>query len=499
MFHRLRDRVCVFVVAILCGAAALEAWQTALASGSRGARAVGIAAAAGGVWLGLAALFPVLISGPLQKIRPLARTWTRLEELDARERAGVDLRPRFSVLAAVMVVWGAACLAANIFGNSLDPPPVWLDDQGAYLERAEEMRNPAGSMLTLPQLYADLRTGRFREDNRHPLFLGLLALAPGEEFGRQLAGGFGLAAFLSGVVLVWHRFCPLAAGLFAILLGMNHNLGQFSVMVVCETLLIWWISLAYFVLLPPAAAGRSLARRRGRILLASVFLGLAYLTKATGLLFFGVFMVWLAWQSRPRGDEEIPSETDRLSVISWTEPYPLRQWVIALLCGGIGFLAVSFPLLERNVRAFGNPFHNVNSLLLFTDDYSHFDNLIRGGVTTKEAADDYFRTHTIGQMVDRELRGLVWEAFIMLRSLGPKGLDDGRVLFGLPIAVFCGVGLWFERRPAKWLLLGWIGACWVVFAWYVPIAAGDRFPIPLLLPALAHASDGMARTLRALR
>jgi hypothetical protein len=91
------------------------------------------------------------------------------------------------------------------------------------------------------------------------------------------------------------------------------------------------------------------------------------------------------------------------------------------------------------------------------------------------------------------MRGLVWEAFIMLRTLGPQGLDDGRVVFGLPIAICAGVGLWFERRPAKWLLVWWIAVSWVMFAWYVPIAAGDRFPIPLLMPVLAFAAEGMRR------
>jgi len=141
----------------------------------------------------------------------------------------------------------------------------------------------------------------------------------------------------------------------------------------------------------------------------------------------------------------------------------------------------------------------VNSLLLFADDYSEFDYLIRLKVTPGEAARDYFKKHGVSDMIDREVRGLVWEGFIMLRTLGPQGLDDGRVIFGLPIAICAAIGLWFERRPAKWLLVWWIVVSWLMFAWYVPIAAGDRFPIPLLMPVLAFSAEGMRRILMALR
>jgi hypothetical protein len=81
----------------------------------------------------------------------------------------------------------------------------------------------------------------------------------------------------------------------------------------------------------------------------------------------------------------------------------------------------------------------------------------------------------------------------MLRSLGPHGLDDARVLFGFPLALCCLLSLMTDGRPANSLLVAWIFASWIVFAWYVPIAAGDRFPIPLLVPVLAHAADGLAR------
>jgi len=493
-------RLAALVIAGLCIQAALDAWGIGLKTGSLAARGAAIAVGVVGLWSGLSALAPVLISGPLRRVGPLVRLWKGLQrQEEASSSIPLAFQRRMVGLSAALVAWGCVCFAANVFGNALGPIPVSVDDQGAYLERARQIQDPNGSFFTLPRLFNDLRSGRFREDNRHPLYLGLLAIDPREEWGRTLSWTFGIAAFVTGIWMVWRRFSPLAAGIFAIAAGINHNLGEFSVMVVCETLLIWLVSLSYFVLLPPLSASRSLGRKRFRVLTASALLGLAWMTKGTGLVFYAVFLVWLAWQCRPRREDEIPAAVEEQAVISLVEAYPVRQWILAMICGVVGFAVVSAPLIERNTRVFGNPFHNVNSLLLFADDYSEFDNMLKGEVTPGEAAEEYWRTHTVGQMVDRELHGLVWEAFIMLLTLGPQGLDDGRVLFGAPLAVCCVIGLWFERRPAKWLLAGWVFASWVMFAWYVPIAAGDRFPIPLLLPVLGHAADGLARIVRILR
>ena len=452
-------------------------------------------AGAAGLFLGTSAFFPRLVIWPLKKLG-FDRLWQRLITRDAEVRGGLEERV-FLGLAIATAMWGGVCFAANVFGNALAPPPVQLDDQGAYLQTARDVERDEGPLHTLPHFFSALREGHYREANRHPLFIAALSIRATEAWGRTLAWWFGISAFVTGVWMVWRRFSPLTAGIFAILLGMNFNLGQYSVMIVCESLLIGLVGMAYFAILPSPTASRTLGRRRMRILVASTLLGLAYMTKGTGLVFFGVFIVWLAWVCRSRSDNEVPPEIEHNAMISLVEAYPLRQWAIAMICGLIGFIVVSAPLIERNIRVYGNPFYNVNSLLLFTDDYSQFDNLLKGGVAPNEAAEVYFRTHTIWDMIDREARGLVWESFIMLRALGPQGLDDGRVIFGLPIAICAGIGLWFERRPAKWLLVWWIAVSWVMFAWYVPIAAGDRFPIPLLMPVLAFAAEGMRRLLMA--
>jgi hypothetical protein len=96
-------------------------------------------------------------------------------------------------------------------------------------------------------------------------------------------------------------------------------------------------------------------------------------------------------------------------------------------------------------------------------------------------------------MARREASGLVWELFIMLRSLGPAPLDDSRILFGIPIAGLAIAVAWSQRRWEHGLLLVWCLGFWVVFAWYVPIAAGERFILPILAPLLVLAAEGILR------
>ena len=163
---------------------------------------------------------------------------------------------------------------------------------------------------------------------------------------------------------------------------------------------------------------------------------------------------------------------------------------MAAACTFIVFVVIASPLVVRNVRRFHNPFYNVNSLLLFADDYGQFDGMVNSGTTTAEAADAYFAAHSVLDVVQREVSGLVWELFIILRSLGPSPLDDARVLFGVVFSLCALFTLRALGRRADGLLLVWGLLFWVVFAWYVPIAAGERFVLPLLIPMLSCARGG---------
>jgi hypothetical protein len=210
-------------------------------------------------------------------------------------------------------------------------------------------------------------------------------------------------------------------------------------------------------------------------------LGLAWLSKATGLLLLMGYLIWLTLEfavHRGKGDAHRAT---------------LRTWAVSTVCLCAAFLAVGSPLLVRNIRRFGTPFHNVNSLLLFADSYEDFDGMLAADTTTAAAAREFFATHSAAEIAGREMSGLVWELFIILRSLGPTPLDDSRVLFGMPLALLALATIATRRRPEHRLLLVWGVLHWVVFAWYVPIAAGERFVLPLLIPMLVTAAEGVVQ------
>lgn len=343
-----------------------------------------------------------------------------------------------------------------------DPPED--DDQMAYLITAREIHESGG----LTGLWRDLWSGRFEESNRHPLPLALQSLDPTVEFARLVAclSAAGLLALT--LVLVWRRFGPLTAGLLAILLGCNGAWVYHTPRFVCECQLAGISGLAWLEL-----ARRSQPRWPIRSLLLGGLIGLAWLTKGTGLLLLAAVMIsqlglWFA------------DATAR------------RQRFLGLAAVLLAFVIVAAPLLVRNSLRFGSPTYNVNSYLLWVDTYES-PNALAERMTLAEARAAYLQSHSVADLIRREATGLAWEAFIGLRTLGPAPWDDARVLVGLPLLVFGLLGLYATTQEAAFALVLWTGITWIVMAWYIPIAAGDRFMMPLLIPWLTLAADGLVR------
>ncbi|MCA9055234.1 MAG: hypothetical protein KDA75_15445, partial [Planctomycetaceae bacterium] len=240
-----------------------------------------------------------------------------------------------------------------------------------------------------------------------------------------------------------------------------------------------WISAGRLLDVERPASHASESHRSG-VALASItggLLALAWLAKGTGLLLLAgtlAAVLVAAVRSSPTA--------------GW------RRGLVRCVLILTAFVAVGSPLLIRNLRRFGSPFYNVNSQLLFVDEYAD-PAALAAEQTTSEAARGYWATHTVGQMLWREAHGCVWETYILLRSLGPAPLDDGRILFGFPIGLLALLGLLTSPRFPGKLTGVWTLLLWLMFAWYVPIAAGERFLIPLLIPLLLAAAVGMARLL----
>src|SRR5262249_1960323 len=106
--------------------------------------------------------------------------------------------------------------------------------------------------------------------------------------------------------------------------------------------------------------------------------------------------------------------------------------------------------------------------------------------------------HSTAEIVrDRLGGGLLWESFVLLRSLGPLPLDSGRAPLGAALLACAAFGALMDRRlqTGGGVRFGWTAVVVVFFGWYQPIASGDRFLLPLAPPVVIIGSAGLQRAL----
>jgi len=368
----------------------------------------------------------------------------------------------------------------------------YVDDEVDYLRVSKEIQSlPGGVAGLLPALYR----GEFAEDNRHPLYPALLAAGEQVKLGDRslllvptdLSKAFGLFVVLATTIIGWKLFGPAVGALSGLLLAFNGAMIQSSSLIACETQLVLLTTIAWrwaAELLESQPAGvdgdePTKATARVPVLLAIVvglFFGLAYLTKASAAFPLFILLALLLLGRDRRG-------------------FSSRGAAALVLCC---FIVVASPLLVRNAVRYHNPVHSFNNKLLFAESYE-------AGIAEPDLGAvgnlrRFLDRHTVKEIVvDRFLGGIAWEAFVLLRSLGPSPFDSGRAIFGAFVMGFAAIGLWTEsgRRLAPTFLMLWSAWFVLFFGWYQPIASGDRFLLPLAPPLTIAASLGVLSLLRA--
>ncbi|MFP6621630.1 MAG: hypothetical protein VB877_19955 [Pirellulaceae bacterium] len=349
------------------------------------------------------------------------------------------------------------------------------NDPAAFLRYANEIRESGGITTLISQLFQ----GTYSQANQHPLYTALLSLGPTFKQGQLLSLAISMFTLVVTTLLVARTWNLTVAAIFSVLLATNYAFCSTSALVTCEGLLTLFVSLTWLILTqrdltttsPPSSSPRN-------ALVVGALLALAFLTKGTGPLFLVITLAWVTGCHLYH--QSVTDQQRRL--------LPWRRLVLILAA----WIVVASPLLTRNVRRFGNPIYNANSYFLFLDEFEDLRQ-VADRMSVKEAAQDYLSTHSVADILQREAQGLSWQSFIFVRSLGPIPLDDSRILFSLPLLLLALIGMFSEQRPASILLLAWIACFLVMFAWYLPIAAGQRFMVPLLPALLVCAAVGLAR------
>lgn len=339
-------------------------------------------------------------------------------------------------------------------------------DEEHFLELAKQIQNNGGIF----QLVNDLYGGRWAESNRHPLYPALVSLLPSRRtalFVSFAAYALALAALYrllsqqvgsGAVALAGVCFVAASRGFIAGATSALADMTLSACVLGCWTLSYSGGQTTFF---------RNL-RRRG---LAGVCCGLAYLAKATGL-------IWC------------------LPVLVAGALAQQRYRAVGLIVGLGAAAIVASPLLVRNTRRFQNPLYNFNQRFLFADSFD--EGLNEGQRTFLNGLRDYWRKRGWSGMVARLARGMAWELFIAARGSGPVAPTGLAVLAGAPVLAAGIIGLLkFWREPCASWMAGTLLVAWLLFGWYVPIAASERFVLPAIGYLVGLAPGGVSALARA--
>lgn len=350
--------------------------------------------------------------------------------------------------------------------------PAVLGDQDAYLAYAQHLYE---SNYTVTE-----------ERNRMPVYPFLLSLIyrPGMTQDEFLIRAQRFTVNLSIVLLLplffifrrsfpsLHAIALLAATAFGIFM---YRAGKAQV-----ELLYYVVSFCAFVLLLELFG----KPRWWLALLAGITTGLAHLTKASVLpalvIWALVFAGQILWSFRAN---------------PWR-----RLGMLALVLGS--FLAVVFPYIRTSKQIYGSYFYNVNSTFVMWCDSSTegYDFLRAHGnkdqwreVPPEErpSFQKYWREHSLRQMAQRIGSGTLELVTKNLRLIGHYKFVLALVIAGLVLFAR-------HRRPAIALLaqnpfaaiysLLFLGAYFLLFAWYAAISDDARFMLSMFLPFVFAAS-----------
>jgi hypothetical protein len=384
--------------------------------------------------------------------------------------AGRILRGRvaFAALLPLLLLyaWGALRQADHV---NTDPK---RSDQGAYLRIVERMHATGYRYLG--------------DRNRMPLYPAIQALVaapeadPEDVFARAKRVNILLSTLiLIALVPILRAWLPWLQTL-VVLLVTAFTVFLFKAGWVQAELLFYFLSFTVWL-----ALIRLLLEPSWRLgLLAGVLAGLAYLTKASVL---PTMVLWTLWSGLVVA-RELSRTSERARGLQ-----RLASTGAALLMA----LVVVFPYLADNKRIYGRWFYNVNvNLYAWCDSWEEATWVKAHGAMEQWPAlpadqipsvGRYLETHTASQIGERLAKGSV---VALRRAQRSYGYFYYLLVYG-GLAAFL---LWKNRSwtldmvKRRWAVCGFLplyfSISFLLVAWYVPIADGNRFILAHVLPLL---------------
>ncbi len=372
------------------------------------------------------------------------------------------MRPRATPL--LLLAAAAALAASSLRASRAHPFPIY--DEAATLELSREFSREGGGAAQV----AAYLSGRCREDNRHPLYSMLSApFMDGTIFDFARAKLVSLACALALLAAVfwscreiWGEGVALAAAAAVALMPETAGLSQEAA---ADILFAALYAAAVFL---PETLGEGPAAWGAFGALA----GLAYLAKGDGHFLLLAALVASLRRGRSRRQARV-------------------------LPALAGFFATAGFLLARNLRVWGDPFHNVNSKVFWLDAWPQFRRLSWTPQWREVGPLWYARTHTAAQALARLGAGAVAAGDDLVRTLSLPTLGAwGERLCGALVAAAAALGAReCLRRGRRGLVLRAVvpgAALFAAFSWYAPVAENPRFLYPVAVVVVVLAAVGAA-------
>ncbi|WP_420643770.1 hypothetical protein [Candidatus Leptofilum sp.] len=352
-------------------------------------------------------------------------------------------------------------------------------DQNAYLEAAKLLKNSN---------YTDLT-----DRNRMPLYPFLLSLAYEPDltdeafFARGKLFNIGLSLLILPTLFwLFRRYLPLGTAVTLILIHI-FTLYIFKAAYAQPELLFYLLSFIGFLLMGHLLHKPTGQKTWGTAVLTGILLGLTHLTKASILPGLGIFIGTALLQAVIRlAKDHVRPIFNRQNLQYFATP------TLVLLF----FLLTIWPYIQNSKERFGQYFYNVNSTFYIW--YDSWDDVLAGtrahgdrvgwpDLPPEEipSAGKYFQEHSIAEVGQRIAKGLLTVLVGMATSYGY--LKYLILLFGLVLGLFL-----FNRQRIKTILkefpflvlfsTGFFIVYVLLYAWYTPIANGNRLVLALFSP-----------------
>lgn len=385
-------------------------------------------------------------------------------------------------LATVVLVLGWAYVSGATRQGRVVNTTIENTDQASYLEYAANLYHNGASYI-----------GNRNQMPVYPFLQSLvydpqLSIDASFERGKAFNVALSVVLLLGLGVLLWRSFPALQAA--ALLLVSAFTVFVFRAAYVQVELLYYVLTLGTFLLLCRMLVSPSWQLA----LVTGLAVAVTHLTKAgvlPALLLFAVIgmarVAWLALRAR----------ADAVGDSGPGSRLAMRETGMVVLVAAV-FVTIISPYWVTSWRVFGDPIYNANSTF-----YMWYDTWADARAGTIRAGDkfgwpalpedsvpslgQYLADHSPGQIVDRFADGA---RYFLREGVRAYGYWKYVVLYCLAAVVALGSRWrWALDRLRKHLFvtayaLGYLGGYGLLYAWYVPIAAGNRLVLALFLPCM---------------